>query len=94
MKKEIYCQSCSMPMVSPLLFGTENDGSKNHDYCKYCYQEGSFTSPKTTLTEMISQVIHQMETMHMDSKTIKQTVSILPDLKRWQSADLSLSPGR
>ena len=88
MKKEAYCQSCSMPVVSPLLLGTEKDGSKNQEYCKYCYQDGSFTHPQTTLTEMISEVINQMETMHIDSKTIKQTVSILPDLKRWQSAAL------
>lgn len=88
MKNETYCQSCSMPLVSPQLLGTEKDGSKNQDYCKYCYQEGSFIHPQTTLTEMISQVINQMETMHIDSKTIKQTVSILPDLKRWQSAAL------
>jgi radical SAM superfamily enzyme len=88
MKKEAYCQSCSMPMVSPQLLGTEKDGTKNQEYCKYCYKDGTFTNPETTLTEMISQVIKQMETMHMDSKTIKSTISILPDLKRWQSSVL------
>jgi hypothetical protein len=88
MKNETYCQSCSLPLVSTQLLGTEKDGSKNQEYCKYCYQEGSFTHPQTTLTEMISQVINQMENMHMDSKIIKQTVSILPDLKRWQSVPL------
>jgi hypothetical protein len=86
MKNEAYCQSCSMPLVNRQLLGTEKDGSKNHDYCKYCYQNGAFTNPKSTLGEMITSVIAQMETMHMDAKLIDRTVSSLPHLKRWQPA--------
>ena len=33
-------------------YGTEKDGSKSKDYCKYCYQNGEFTSD-VTLEEMI-----------------------------------------
>lgn len=31
-----FCQSCGMPMGTVDLYGTETDGSKNADYCKYC----------------------------------------------------------
>ena len=78
-----------MPLVNQELLGTEKDGSKNHDYCKYCYQNGTFTNPESTLKEMISQVIEQMERMQLDSSIIDRTVRILPDLKRWQKAQVA-----
>ena len=89
MKNEIYCQSCSMPLVNPQLQGTEQDGSKSREYCKFCYQDGSFTHPDMTLKDMTFQVIEQMEKVHLDSKTIDLAVSSLPYLKRWQSASVT-----
>jgi len=29
------------------------DGEKNQDYCGYCYKDGTFTQPSTTLEIMI-----------------------------------------
>ena len=34
------CQSCAMPMSDDSLYGTNADGSKNSDYCIYCYKDG------------------------------------------------------
>lgn len=70
MELKIFCQSCSMPLDKPELLGTEKDGSKSQEYCKYCYQNGAFTNPDMTLKEMTSVVITQMEKMNIDSKTI------------------------
>jgi hypothetical protein len=89
MRNKAYCQSCSMPLVNQELLGREKDGSKNQDYCKYCYQDGTFTNPESTLKEMISQVVEQMERMQLDSNIIDRTVSVLPDLKRWQKAEMA-----
>ena len=36
-----FCQSCGMPLNDQVL-GTNADGSKNEDYCIYCYREGKF----------------------------------------------------
>ena len=36
------CQSCGMPMEKAEQFGTNGDGSRNEDYCCYCYRQGSF----------------------------------------------------
>ena len=47
----VFCQSCAMPMGED-DFGTEKDGSKCQDYCKYCYQDGEFTDNRT-MEEMI-----------------------------------------
>lgn len=43
--EEKYCQSCAMPMgETDEMYGTNSDGTKNLDYCKYCYQNGKFTA--------------------------------------------------
>ena len=36
-----FCQSCGMPLTEEVL-GTNADGSKNEDYCMYCYKDGKF----------------------------------------------------
>ena len=45
------CQSCGMP-IDDSTFGKEADGSKNQDYCHYCYADGHFTK-ECTMDEMI-----------------------------------------
>jgi len=90
MNNRNYCQSCSMPLDNPELSGTEKDGSKNNEYCKYCYENGAFVNPNMNLKEMTNLVITQMETMNIDSKTIDMAVSSLPNLKRWRTKMASL----
>lgn len=77
------CQSCGTPIKQ---FGTNADGSKNVDYCKYCYVNGEFTST-LTLEEMIERVIQmkkklgasEAEFADIRSKYYKS----LSSLKRW-----------
>lgn len=83
MDNKTYCQSCGMPLDNPELLGTEKNGSKSNEYCKYCYRDGAFTNPNMTLKEMTSFVINQMEKINADSKIIDMTISSLPNLKRW-----------
>ena len=40
-KEQRFCQSCGMPLTEEVL-GTNVDGSKNEDYCMYCYKDGNF----------------------------------------------------
>ena len=47
-----FCQSCSMPLHDSAVHGCEADSSPNPHYCKYCYQNGAFTSGMT-MKEMI-----------------------------------------
>lgn len=81
-----YCQSCSMPMENPEMMGTEKDGSKSKEYCKYCYRQGAFINPDMTLEEMKTLVKEQMEKRHIDSKIIDMAVMGLPFLNRWKFA--------
>jgi hypothetical protein len=76
-----FCQSCSMPIDSPELFGTEKDGTANSDYCKYCYANGAFTNPGLTLEEMKEHMMKRMEKLPED--IIEIATSRLPFLKRW-----------
>ena len=46
-----FCQSCGMPLTDEIL-GTNADGSKNEDYCIYCYKDGKFLQD-CTMDEMI-----------------------------------------
>ena len=46
-----FCQSCGMPLTEDVL-GTNADGSKNEDYCMYCYKDGKFLQD-CTMEEMI-----------------------------------------
>ena len=46
-----FCQSCGMPLTDEVL-GTNADGSKNEEYCMYCYREGKFLQD-CTMDEMI-----------------------------------------
>jgi hypothetical protein len=42
-KSNKMCQSCGMPMSKDPEGGSTNaDGTKNHNYCSYCYQNGAF----------------------------------------------------
>ena len=51
MMEQKFCQSCGMPLTDEIL-GTNADGSKNEDYCMYCYKDGKFLQD-CTMEEMI-----------------------------------------
>lgn len=79
-----FCQSCSMPIDNAADKGTEKNGTKSEDYCKYCYANGSFINPSLTLEAMKSVVETQMRKRHIPFITIEQSLALLPYLKRWQ----------
>lgn len=53
MEKVLVCQSCGMPIEKDEIIGTNADGSKNNDYCVYCFKDGKFTDSTSTLEEYI-----------------------------------------
>lgn len=85
--EERYCQSCAMPMgATDEQYGTEADGRKSVDYCKYCYENGAFTS-ETTMDEMIDFCVPHMVSgnpgmSENDARNIMR--DSFPKLKRWQ----------
>jgi hypothetical protein len=73
-----------MPLDKQEILGTEKDGSPSHEYCKYCYQAGAFTSPDMTIDGMRTIVKTEMAKQHIPQNVIDMAVNILPSLKRWK----------
>lgn len=77
------CQSCAMPLSDEVL-GTENNGSKCTDYCKYCYENGAFKY-ECTMEQMIEYCLSLPNESGMSNEQYKEYLSkVYPTLKRWK----------
>ncbi|PWA05813.1 zinc ribbon domain-containing protein [Flavobacterium psychrotolerans] len=85
MENKILCQSCGMPLDTEAVKGTEKNGLKNNEYCKYCYENGAFKDSNMNLDEMRNNVKNQMKKLELHENAIQKAVNILPMLKRWKS---------
>ena len=48
------CQCCGMPLTEDELVSREADGSRNEDYCKWCYADGKFVyTDKSALLDFL-----------------------------------------
>ncbi len=71
-------------MMKPVDFGTNKDGSKNEEYCTYCFQKGKFTMPAKNVEEMIEKLVSMHDQMGLSEEEAKKMASVnLPKLKRW-----------
>ncbi len=86
MESRKFCQSCTFPIDNLEDCGIEKDGSKSDLYCKYCYQNGSFTEPDMTLDQMMGIAEKEMKKQDLPESIIQQSMNMLPRLKRWQSS--------
>ncbi len=79
------CQSCGKTIRKPEDFGTNKDGSKNSDYCVYCFKSGNLTNPHLTMEQMIDIAgILMAKFMDISEKEGKEKAKItIPGLKRW-----------
>ncbi len=85
MENKKICQSCGMPLDTEAAKGTEKNGLKSNEYCKYCYKDGAFKNPKMNLEDMQNNVKNQMKKLELHEYAIQKAVNILPALKRWKS---------
>ncbi len=85
MEPKLFCQSCTMPIDNIADRGTEKDGSKSSEYCKYCYQNGALINPNMTFEEIKALVITQMKKMNLSPGIVEKSVKSLPYLKRWRT---------
>lgn len=85
-----FCQSCGMPLTDEIL-GTNADGSKNEEYCIYCFKDGAFTGDFTMeeMVEFCSQFVDQYNQDAGQQLTRDEYKEILrqyyPNLKRWNT---------
>ena len=78
-----------MPLTQEIL-GTNADGSKNEDYCMYCYKDGKFLQD-CTMDEMIefcSQFVDEVNKNMPKPMTKDEYKGMMrqffPTLKRWK----------
>lgn len=82
--KETICQSCSMPIISEEQYGTNKDGSKNTDYCIYCYKDGEFID-KVSMEEYVEMNAQFASQAGMTEEEMRDHCNkVFPTLKRWQ----------
>ncbi len=98
MEKEMrFCQSCGMPLSEDVL-GTNADGTKNEEYCIYCYKDGAFTGDFTMeeMAEFCAQFVDEynkntgQNLSREDYK--KMLLQYYPNLKRWSLPAGELPP--
>lgn len=79
-----FCQSCGMPLTEESQLGTNADGSRNQDYCSYCWKEGAFTWPDATMEQMIDHCAPMMAQSGFTEEEARQKMrEWFPTLKRW-----------
>jgi len=83
-----FCQSCAMPMGDEdELYGTNGDGTRNEDYCKYCYQDGAFTAD-ISMEQMIEVCVPHMVAANpgmSEDEARNRMREYFPSLKRWKN---------
>jgi len=84
-----FCQSCGMPLTDNCK-GTNADGSRNVDYCVWCYKDGKFTQDMT-MEQMIDHCaqftdeINKQSGQNLTSEQVKGMMrQFFPNLKRWK----------
>lgn len=86
MPMSYYCQCCSMPIPEEEMRGTEADGSRSADFCKYCYDHGDFIAKGMTMDEFI-EATAPMEAKALGvslDEAVSLMATLLPHLKRWR----------
>ena len=78
-----FCQSCGMPLTNPGDFATETENTINQDYCRHCYDKGSFLHDQT-MEEMIESCIPFCREFYENDEAARADMQTLfPKLKRW-----------
>lgn len=85
--KHIICQSCGMPMQQDDDFGTNPDGTKNGEFCHFCYKDGRFTDEGITMEQKIDKLVDiAVAKLKIPKEQARAHASeIIPTLKRWRS---------
>jgi len=81
-----FCQSCGVPMKKDAgAGGTNADGSRNTEYCSYCYQDGAFLSPEIDTSQKMQEFcIERMKEMGTPGFVAWIFTRGIPRLNRWK----------
>lgn len=86
-----FCQSCGMPLTDDDK-GTNADGSRNDDYCNYCYVDGRFRQDLTMeqMVEHCARFTDDINKWSGENMTVEEAKEMMrqfyPTLKRWKNS--------
>jgi len=74
-------------------FGTNADGSKNEDYCCFCYKDGAFFYPDATMEDVIEGCINEIvPDVFPDADTARAFMNKqFPTLKCWKKTGMIIT---
>lgn len=74
-----------MPLADG-FFGTNKDGSETREFCKFCFQDGSYLQPEITVEDMIQMSVDNMtQDLQFNQKKARTLArQVIPQLKRWK----------
>jgi hypothetical protein len=69
-------------------FGTNEDGTRNEEYCHFCFKDGYFTEPNITVNQKIDKMVEiGVSQMNMSKERAREMANhIIPKLKRWRQS--------
>ena len=85
-----YCQSCGMMFTGPDQLGHKSDGAETQDYCRWCYEGGSYVC-EMTMDDMIEECAPRMaDAMGWSvDESASLLGAVLPTLERWKEQGLN-----
>jgi hypothetical protein len=76
-----------MPLGQAEDFGTDADGARADEYCRFCFEKGAFTEPGLTHAQMVEKCAGILERRGIMPLTQARAVmaDLLPTLRRWKA---------
>ena len=86
--QEPSCQCCGTPFSVPNMpKGTDADGTENPNYCKWCYDEGTFAyQTMDDVIETSAPYLAEASGMTLD-EAVSFMGALLPTLGHWRAAE-------
>ena len=80
------CQSCGMPLKKDEDLGTNESGTKNNEFCHFCFQDGKFVDEGITMEEKIDSLVKigKSKLSMTEEQAREMAQGIIPNLKRWK----------
>ena len=81
--RQLICQCCGMPLDDDAVISRDKDGSRNEDYCKWCYADGEYVySDMDDLIEVC--LPHMVNEQFSEEQARSYLKNALPMLDYWK----------
>lgn len=80
--RNLVCQCCGMPLEDGII-SKEQSGELNEDYCKWCYDGGTFTY--TDPKQLVDFCVEHFASPEWPAEQVRAHMeAMLPNLKHWK----------